>query len=448
METERCVDAQAEIQTQGGRTVLKVLKIVVCVTLFGFMVFGAAMGQTIHLLMEGVPDTFIIQKLLPEFKQQSGIDVDFEVVNYAQMHAKLLPQLMARQGAYDAIVVDNYWAGEFPAGGWLEPLDNLVKKTPSIKLNEYVPSMLDMVGYYQGTLYMIPFYNYTMLLFYREDLLQDAGLKRAYKAQYGKDLKIPDNLKDYVELCSFMTKNQGGQGIYGASMMGLKPDPICMEWSNYLFSLGGDYYNRKTWKPTINDPAGVEATRLYVTNMTKNAPPGAPGYGFDEAIQLFMQGKAFSIVTFWMFYIDMQDPSKSQVAGKVGQSVMPGGSNLNGGWGWAIPKSSPNKEAAWKFISWVESFPIAKKRALAGGAPTRRDVFLDPEVDAKYPWYPKVMEILKTAKPVPEFAYSTQMIEVVGRELSLSVEGKDINKALDTAADELDRLAKRARLQK
>jgi len=428
---------------------MKKIRSILLLTLLAITVSaGAVFAEEINLLMEGVPDTFIIQNLLPEFQRETGIKVNFEVVNYAQMHAKLLPQLMGRKGAYDAIVVDNYWAGEFPAGGWLEPLDDLAKSTPSIELDKYVPSMLDMVGYYNKTLYMIPFYNYTMLLFYREDMMNDPDLKKEYQNKYGRKLKIPNNLQDYVNLCTFMTRKDGKYaGTYGASMMGLKPDPICMEWSNYLFSMGGDYYDRTTWKSTINKPEAVRSASLYVKNMTVSAPPGAPGYGFDEAIQLFNQGKAFSIVTFWMFYVDMQDPEKSKVAGHVGLSRMPGGANLNGGWGWAIPKSSPNKEAAWKFISWVESFPIAKKRALAGGAPTRRDVFNDPEVAAKYPWYPQVADILKTAKPVPEFAYSTQMIEVVGRELSLMIQGKDIVKGLDTAAKELDKLAKKARLQ-
>jgi multiple sugar transport system substrate-binding protein len=423
---------------------MKIKKIIALAAMLVVMGAGLAGAETINLLMEGVPDTFVIQDLLPEFERETGIHVEFEVVNYAQMHAKLLPQLMSKTGAYDAIVVDNYWAGEFPAGGWLEPLDDLAARTRSIELDKYVPSMLEMVGYYEGTLYMIPFYNYTMLLFYREDMMKDPKLQREYKSTYGRDLEIPDNLQDYVELCSFM--NRGG--INGASMMGLKPDPICMEWSNYLFSLGGDYYDRNTWQSTISDPKGVEAAKLYVKNMNQNAPAGAPGYGFDEAIQLFVQGKAFSIVTFWMFYVDMQNPETSNIAGKVGLSRMPGGANLNGGWGWAIPKSSPNKEAAWKFISWVESFPIAKKRALAGGAPTRSDVFKDREVAAKYPWYPQVADILKTAKPVPEFTFSTQMIEVVGRELSLMIGGKDVERALDTAARELDKLAKQAGMQK
>ena len=422
---------------------MNVKKIIGLTVMLFMLIFGFSYAETIHLLMEGVPDTFIIQDLLPEFERETGIKVEFEVVNYAQMHAKLLPQLMSKKGAYDAIVVDNYWAGEFPAGEWLEPLDDLAAKTASVELDKYVPSMLEMVGYYQGTLYMIPFYNYTMLLFYREDMMNDSKLKQEYKKKYGRDLKIPNNLKDYVELCAFMSRD----GIYGASMMGLKPDPICMEWSNYLFSLGGDYYN-KSWRSIINNSTGVEAASLYAKNMTQNAPPGAPGYGFDEAIQLFLQGKAFSIVTFWMFYVDMQNPESSSVAGNVGLSRMPGGANLNGGWGWAIPTSSPNKEAAWTFISWVESFPIAKKRALAGGAPTRSDVFTDSEVAAKYFWYPQVSDILQTAKPVPEFTYSTQMIEVVGRELSLIIGGKDVKKALDIAAKELDKLAKRAGFQK
>ncbi|GAG22769.1 unnamed protein product, partial [marine sediment metagenome] len=41
---------------------------------------------------------------------------------------------------------------------------------------------------------------------------------------------------------------------------------------------------------------------------------------------------------------------------------------------------------------------------------------------------------------------STQMIEIVGRELSLTVEGKDAQKALDEVAGELNKLTKKANL--
>ena len=74
---------------------------------------GIAKAETIRLLMETVPDTRYIQELLPEFKAQTGIDVEMEVISYIDMHTKLVPQLIAAQGSYDAIVVDFYWVGEF-----------------------------------------------------------------------------------------------------------------------------------------------------------------------------------------------------------------------------------------------------------------------------------------------------------------------------------------------
>jgi len=56
--------------------------------------------------MENVPDTHFIQDLLPEFKKETGIDVEIESISYIDMHSKLVPQLSSSEGSYDAIVVD------------------------------------------------------------------------------------------------------------------------------------------------------------------------------------------------------------------------------------------------------------------------------------------------------------------------------------------------------
>ena len=60
--------------------------------------FGAAQAQTVNILMESVPDTEYVKALLPEFKAETGIDVELEVINYIDMHTKLVPQLLAPQG--------------------------------------------------------------------------------------------------------------------------------------------------------------------------------------------------------------------------------------------------------------------------------------------------------------------------------------------------------------
>src|SRR5829696_387930 len=147
---------------------------------------AAGEAKTIHILMESVPDTRYVQEMLPAFKERTGIDVDIEVVNYAEMHTKLVPQLLAPQGSYDAIVVDFYWVGEFTKAGWLQPLDGLIARD-GFDTRPYVPALMDLVGRVGGTTYMLPFYNYAMGLTYRKDLLQDPAHQAAFRAAAGRE---------------------------------------------------------------------------------------------------------------------------------------------------------------------------------------------------------------------------------------------------------------------
>ena len=125
---------------------------------------GQAQQIVLRVLMEDIPETWIIEELLPLFEKETGIRVEFEKMTYIGMHDKLVAQLLAPVNAYDLMEVDFIWAGEFPAAGWLEPLEPYVQRS-GFDLSPYLPSMLDLVGYYQGKLYMIPMYSYTCLLY-------------------------------------------------------------------------------------------------------------------------------------------------------------------------------------------------------------------------------------------------------------------------------------------
>lgn len=404
---------------------------------------GPAFAESVNILMEGVPDTEYVKTLLPEFKKETGIDVNLEVVNYAEMHTKLVPQLVASTGSYSAIVVDFYWVGEFTKAGWLQPLDERIK-ADNFDTSVYVPKMMDLVGKVDGTTYMLPFYNYAMGLLYRKDLLADDKNKADFKAKYGFDLDVPKTWDEYLKQVEFFTKD----GINGVVNQGLRPDPIAMEWSNYLFANGGEYHDAD-WKPTLNNEAGVKAIEQYSTNVNKFGPIGSASFSFDEAFNVMAQGKAYSYITYNFFRAGIDDASKSAVVGKVEIMAVPGkeagkGGSLNGAWGWAIPKSSPNADAAWTFLKWVESPAIAKKRALQGGSPTRTDVFDDAEVNAKYPYAKALKEMLLTSHNFPVFTYTPQLVEVLGRELSLAVAGeKKPADALAAIEAEMTELAKK-----
>jgi len=424
--------------------------LVVCL-LVPLSVFGAGSKEadaakpiTLNLLMEDVPDTQIIKDMLPEFEAKTGIKVNFEIVQYTDMHTKLITQFLAPTSTYDVIEVDNYWAGEFPAAGWLEPLDEYVKKD-NFDMSVYVPAMMEMVGYYKDKLYMIPMYNYTMALMYRNDVFTDKALHDKYRKQFGKDFAPPVSLDEYVEQCIFV---QANTNMYGSAMQGGKGDPIAMEWSNYFFGLGGRFYD-DNWKAAINSPIALKAIELYKKNIAQGAPAGATSYTLEDSMRMMSAGEAFSFISYNWMLAQFQDEKVSKLKDKVQLVPVPGESGLAGGWGWAIASNTPKKDAAWEFIKWVESPVIAKARALAGGAPTRYDVLRDAEVLAKYPYYGEVEKILEKARPVPEFEYSSQMVEMLGRELSLIVSSsKDPKVALAQLEKDFNELAKKANLQK
>lgn len=398
-----------------------------------------AEGVTLHALMEDVPETQIIESMLPDFEKDTGIKVEFEKIGYGDMHDKLVAQLVAPESYYNLLEVDFLWAGEFPAAGWLTDLKPMVEES-KMDTSAFIPAMFDLLGRKDDALPIIPMYNYSMGLIYRTDLLADAKLKDAYKAATGKDLAVPATLADYVELSKFMKANAG---VAGAAMQAQRGDPNAMEFSNYLFSAGGDYLG-PDGKVVLDSPAGLDALKLYVDNVQNGAQQGALSATLDDTLRLMCSGKAFSMVTYWWMLPQIDDAAKCpDVAGKVALTVMPGGHGESGGWGWGIPKntSEESQKAAWTFIQWVQSQKVAVARAMKGHAPVQSAVFEDKDVLAKYPFYKSALDVVASGKSFPIFAYSAQYEDVLGAQLSLAAGGDaKPEAALKAAAEGLEKL--------
>lgn len=409
------------------------------------LLLGVAVAQnvTLRALMEDVPETHIIQDMLPQFTADTGINVEFEIVQYSAMHDKLITQMLSPTNTYDFLQVDFLWAGEFPAAGWLEPLQPYVDRT-GFDLSPYLPSMLNLVGYYQDTLYMIPMYNYAMGLIYRTDVLQDADMGAAFEAQFGHPLRLPETVQEYADTALFIAQNSD---MAGAAMQGQRGDPNFLEFANYLFGLGGDFVDAN-WGVTLDSDAGRQAMALYAQTIQEAAPTGALNFNLDDTYRVMCSGDAWSFVTYWWMLPQIDNAADCPAAaGNVALAPMPGGHGVAGGWGWGIPANSAHKDAAWQFIQWVESAPVVKARALEGHAPTRSDAFNDPDVLAKFPYYSDVAAIVESAMSVPLFQFTAQMEEDLGREISLASAGqKSPDAAARDAAAALKSLLDRAGL--
>ncbi len=160
-------------------------------------------GVTLRALMEDVPETSIIEKMLPQFEKETGIKVEFEKVGYGDMHDKLVAQLVSGESDYNLLEVDFLWAGEFPAAGWLEDLKPYAEKS-GFDIAAFIPSTMDLLGNREDFMPLVPMYNYSMGLIYRTDLLSDPELKSAYKSETSQELEAPKTLEEYVRIAKFM----------------------------------------------------------------------------------------------------------------------------------------------------------------------------------------------------------------------------------------------------
>ncbi|MDE1174960.1 MAG: extracellular solute-binding protein [Parvibaculaceae bacterium] len=382
-------------------------------------------GSDINILMETVPDTDALSSIKGEFEKAHDTKVNIEAVNYSLMHEKLVPSLTASTSSYDVLIVDSYWVGEFKTAGWIQDLDSLIARD-KVDTSVYFPSLMALNGKVQGKTYMLPFWHYAMGILYRKDIVEDPAFQAAYKAEFKRDWRVPATLEEFDEVVKWSGKYKNMSGI---AMAGQRSDPVVMEATNYLFGEGGDFYDRKTWKPTIASPEAVKAVSIYADLIRNAAQPGALGANFDDVANTLKQGKAIFAISYLFLYPTLQDPKDSTVVDKMMFAPVPGKDSFLGAWGWAIPSNAKNTGCSWEFIKWVESKDVAYKRAMAGGQPSQSWIYKDPAFIKKWPVMAQVGTALDHSKGLPIMSRSTQLVEtfaeVMGSVLADNVAPKD-----------------------
>ncbi|MCC6675192.1 MAG: sugar ABC transporter substrate-binding protein [Thermomicrobiales bacterium] len=400
-------------------------------------------GTTINALMEDLRETTLIQEMLPEFEELTGIKVQFEKVVYPVMHDKLVSQLAAGEGngTYDFLEVDFYWIYEFARSGWMQDLGPLLADSAgTVALSNYEDAVLKIGSEVDGTTYYVPMYVYPMGMLYRTDLFASDDFKSKYKEISGSDLTMPTSVEEYVAMISAAQQVDPGN-LYGAAMQGMQGDPITMEFCNYLYSVGGDFFTEDMSAPAINNELGVKAAQLYVDAINNGAQPGAANADLNDTGALWRQGKALTAVSYLFLLSDGETLEDSQVKGKGSVTTMPGGTGLTGSWSWGIPVSSPNPGAAWEFLKWVESPEIAMRRALGGGVAAQKAPYENADYIAAFPWMGEVKDLIAVGKGFPAVTKQTQLVEIMGRHLSDAVTGgASAQDAMNAAADELKEL--------
>ncbi|HYQ92414.1 MAG TPA: extracellular solute-binding protein, partial [Candidatus Competibacteraceae bacterium] len=118
----------------------------------------------------------VVQELLPAFERRyPDIRVRVQQIPWSAAHEKLLTAY-AGDNMPDLFQLGNTWIPEFVTLGALEPLNSRAAQSISVRTDDYFPGIL-VTNVLDSTLYGIPWYVDTRLLFYRSDILAKAGYR-------------------------------------------------------------------------------------------------------------------------------------------------------------------------------------------------------------------------------------------------------------------------------
>ncbi len=369
----------------------------------------------------------VVTALVPEFERaHPGIRVVVQGLPWSAAHEKLLTAF-AGDATPDVCQLGNTWIPEFVALKALDALDGRVGSSTSIDQRDYFPGIWD-TNVIDGTLYGVPWYVDTRLLFYRRDLLSQAGFDTP-----------PRSWREWQQMLAAI-KARAGPDRYGVLLPLNEFEPLlvlALQQPEPLLSDGGRRGNFES--------AGFKrALAFYVEMFRRGWAPPLTNADVSNVWNEFARG-------YFSFYITGPwniGEFKRRLPAELQQSWMtaplPGpegpGASIAGGSSLVVFAASRVKKAAWQWVEYL-SRPDVQRRfhELTGDLPPRRATWneraLADDVYARA--FRDQLERVKPAPKVPEWErIATEMRLVAER----TVHGQ---LTVDQAAAELDARADR-----
>lgn len=383
-------------------------------------------GTTLRVILATHDWTTAVEPKLSEFEDATGMKVEFEVYPENQLSDKLNVELGSGGQYIDAFMCRPLQeVQQFIQNGYLADVSDLLADK-DFAADDFIPAALN--GYAQsgandGKYYGVPLVTERQVLFYRKDLLEKAGVK------------VPTNLD---ELMAAAAKLDGIEdGVVGFTGRG-KANPAVTQFSTYLYSFGGDFFDVATNKATINTPEAVKAFEYYGKLIREYGPASATNMHWNECAALYSTGGAAMCTDADSIWKSFCGPD-TEVYKNAGFAVSPTNATWNiCSWGLGVSANSPNKAAAMEFLKWAAGVDMVKFAQTAGISSARNSAWADPNCTANYP--PELLAAIQKGNEIATKAYDrplttsvAQARDVIGTVITTAIEGGDVKAAADKA---------------
>jgi multiple sugar transport system substrate-binding protein len=342
------------------------------------------------------------EALIAEYNDaHPGVHVRFQAMpaNTDTPHDAYVTYLSAHESDIDLYSLDVIWTAEFAEAKWISRLPE-----DFVDPDTYLAAPLQSCTY-EGTLYAVPWFTDAGVLYYRKDLLDQAGLP------------VPQTWAEFRKTCKAVAVPRDMDGFVwqGARYEGL----IC-DFLEFLWGVGGSV------EPSMILEHGDEAERGITTALELMlsffsdgiTPEGVLTYKEEDARRLFTEGDALFMRN-WPYAWSMIQGEESKIRDKAGVAPLvhaegQTGYSTIGGWNTALSSFSKHPEEALEFLLFITGEKAMKERAIKGGyLPTLKSTYSDEDVLAANPYFATFFEVFTNTRTRPRSPYYPQMSDVM-----------------------------------
>jgi multiple sugar transport system substrate-binding protein len=339
------------------------VKSIALVLMLAVVLGAGAQTKEIRVLLANHPYGDLLKTMIPEYEKATGVKVNVESLQESQLTTKLTTEFATNSSSADVFMTRPLQEGKmFYKNGWYEPLS-------AYDFSDYPESAMG-IARFGNKPYLVPLVTEWQVLYYRKDLLKKAGLS---VPKTFAELEAAARALDSNEVAGFASRGKGAAAV--------------TQLSTYVYNYGGRYLDKGV--AVFDRKEAIDAVRFYGKLLALYGPTGVTSMSWENIMPLFQAGKVAMWTDASVFYGQIVDPTKSQVAAEnVGIADMPAGPKASNpfivvSWGMAVARQSKNKAAAMDFIKWATSKELAKKGLMANITMARNSAWADPEVRTK-----------------------------------------------------------------
>ena len=332
---------------------------------------------------------------------------------------------------FDLIGSDVIWTPAFASNGWVEDLSQ--KFFASHNPAQYLNVAMESVSY-QYKVWGLPWYTDAGMLYYRKDLLKQAGIEYP-----------PATWQEVIDMSKQILKDsevKTGYVFQGADYEGGVTNACEFIWNAEGDVLIGDLYVSESFDQDLIDPDIItinsDASRAGLTDLISLiesgiVPDNISEFREQEAAQHFTEGNALFMRSWASSYGAITSKGSTLQPKQVGLTALPTtGRTMTpysclGGWNLMISAfSNPEKqEAAWQFIEFLASIESQRTRALAGGyLPTLRSLYEDEKFLKKSPVADFARQVIPVCKERPRSPFYMEMSPEISNVFTRLVKGE------------------------